>query len=104
MTNIPQDSLPDSTLALLREGYRFIPNRIKKFGSDFFATRLMARNALCVHGADAAEMFYREGNFTRVGAMPPTTLRLLQDKGSVQSLDGREHRHRKAMFMRMVTP
>lgn len=104
MSSIPRDSLADSTLALLREGYRFIPNRIEKFKSDVFGARLMLRDALCVHGADAAEMFYQEGNFTRVGAMPPTTMRLLQDKGSVQSLDGRDHRHRKAMFMRLMTP
>lgn len=104
MTSIPKDRLPDSTLALLREGYQFVPNRVRKFGSDIFGTRLMLRSAICVHGVDAAEMFYQEGSFTRVGAMPPTTLRLLQDKGSVQSLDGREHRHRKAMFMRMMTP
>lgn len=104
MPAIPKDRLPDSSLALLREGYRFIPNRIQEFGSDIFGARLMLRRAMCVHGADAAEMFYQEGNFTRVGAMPPTTLRLLQDKGSVQALDGRDHRYRKAMFMRMMTP
>lgn len=104
MTSIPRDKLPDSTLALLREGYQFIPNRVRKYGSDIFRIRLMLRDTLCVHGGDAAEMFYAEGNFTRVGAMPPTTNRLLQDKGSVQSLDGRPHRHRKAMFMAMMTP
>lgn len=104
MTSMPKDKLPDSTIALLREGYQFIPNRVRKYGSDIFGTRLMLRNAICVHGADAAELVYKEGNFTRVGAMPPTTLRLLQDKGSVQSLDGREHKHRKAMFMAMMTP
>ncbi len=104
MTSIPREKLPDSTLVLLREGYRFIPNRVRKHGSDIFRTRLMLRDVICVHGADAAEMFYTEGNFTRVGAMPPTTNRLLQDKGSVQSLDGRAHRHRKAMFMAMMTP
>lgn len=104
MTSIPRDKLPDSTLALLREGYQFIPNRVRRYGSDIFQTRLMLRDAMCVHGADAAEMFYTDGNFTRVGAMPPTTNRLLQDKGSVQSLDGRPHRHRKAMFMAMMTP
>ena len=104
MTSIPRDKFPESTLALLREGYHFIPNRVRKYGSDIFRTRLMMRDAICVHGEDAAEMFYKEGNFTRVGAMPPTTNRLLQDKGSVQSLDGRPHRHRKAMFMAMMTP
>lgn len=54
-------------------------------------------------GEDAARCFYGGGNFTRVGAMPPTTLRLLQDKGSVQSLDGQAHAHRKTLFMAMMS-
>ncbi len=37
-------------------------------------------------------MFYSGDRFTRTGgAMPPTVLRLLQDKGSVQQLDGAAH-------------
>ena len=35
--------------------------------------------------------------------MPQTTLRLLQDKGSVQLLDGEAHRERKRMFMAPMT-
>ena len=40
----------------------------------------------------------------RLGAMPQTTLWLLQDAGSVQQLDGAAHRQRKQMFMGMMTP
>lgn len=36
--------------------------------------------------------------------MPQTTLRLLQDKGRVQVLDGEAHRGRKQMFMSLMTP
>jgi fatty-acid peroxygenase len=36
--------------------------------------------------------------------MPPTALMLLQDKGSVQLLDGESHRWRKRMFMSLMTP
>ncbi|MER8545794.1 hypothetical protein [Mesorhizobium sp. M0684] len=88
----------DSTLALLREGYDFISARCRRMNTDIFATRLMLRPAICVRGAEAAEMFYGGDHFTRIGAMPQTTLRLLQDKGSVQALDGAAHRHRKARF------
>ncbi len=35
--------------------------------------------------------------------MTPTTLRLLQDIGSVQALDGAEHRHRKQLFMHLAS-
>lgn len=54
-------------------------------------------------GEEAARCFYGGGNFARSGAMPPTTQRLLQDKGSVQALDGAPHAHRKSLFMAMMS-
>jgi fatty-acid peroxygenase len=51
-----------------------------------------------MRGEVASSFFYGGDRFTRSGAMPPTTVRLLQDLGSVQSLDDGAHRHRKAMF------
>ncbi len=93
----------DHTMALLREGYDFVSRRCDALGSDQFQTRLMLRPVVCLRGSDAAEMFYDGDRFTRRrGAMPPTVLRLLQDKGSVQQLDGAEHRHRKAMFVGLL--
>jgi fatty-acid peroxygenase len=92
----------DNTLALFREGYDFIGKRCRQLGADGFETRLMLRPVLCLQGEEAARLVYGSGLFTRKGAMPPTTLRLLQDKGSVQSLDGPAHRHRKALFVRML--
>lgn len=103
MSAIPRDRMPDSSVALLRDGYRFIPKRARRHRSDVFATRLMFRRAVCVTGPEAAEMFYQPDRFRRVGAMPSTTFRLLQDAGSVQSLEGEDHRHRKAMFMEMMS-
>lgn len=38
---IPRDRGLDSTLALLKEDYAFIPERCRVYGSDLFATRLM---------------------------------------------------------------
>ena len=99
---VPRDPAFDNTLALKREGYRFVGNRCDRYGTDGFETRLLLRNVLCLRGEEAARLVYGEGLFTRKGAMPPTTLRLLQDKGSVQSLDGAAHRHRKAMFVRLL--
>ncbi len=92
----------DQSLALLREGYGFISSRCDRLDSDIFTTRLMLSPVTCVRGAAAAEMFYGADRFTRVGAMPPTVLRLLQDKGSVQQLDDSAHRHRKAMFVSLL--
>jgi fatty-acid peroxygenase len=94
----------DNTLALLAEGYRYIPARCEALGSDVFSTRLMLRKTLCVRGEDAVRMFYQPGRFTRRGALPPTTLALLQDFGSALVLDGDAHRQRKAMLMSLFGP
>jgi fatty-acid peroxygenase len=99
MRGFPEDPSIDATLALLREGYDFIPRRCARLGSDVFRTQLMLRPVLCARGPAAAKTFYADGRFTRRGGMPAITLRLLQDKGSVQLLDGAAHRHRKAMFV-----
>lgn len=94
----------DNTLALLSEGYCFMTRRFATLGGDAFITRLMLRRALCVRGEDAARMFYQPGRFTRRGALPLTALTLLQDFGSVATLDGDMHRQRKEMFMGLFGP
>lgn len=104
MAQIPRDESLDSTLALLSNGYTFISQRCRRYGTDIFETRLMLRKAVCIMGEDAARIFYEPGRFTRKGALPQTTLRLLQDKGSVQTMDGEAHRWRKRMFMSLMTP
>jgi fatty-acid peroxygenase len=94
----------DSTRAFFREGYDFVGNRCRTLGADAFRARLMLRPAVIIAGEEAARRFYDGKSFTRAGAMPPTTLRLLQDKKSVQSLDGKAHAVRKAMFLDMMAP
>ena len=99
---IPSLPVPDSSLALLREGYTFISRRCDRLGTDAFRTRIMLRPAVCVRGAEAARMFYGDERFTRQGAFPPTVLHLLQDEGSVQGLDGVAHRRRKELFLQLL--
>jgi len=89
----------DLTLALLRDPYGFIGRYCDRLGTDGFRTRIALRPAICLRGPEAAAFFYDGGRFGRAGAMPPITVRLLQDKGSVQTLNGAAHRHRKALFM-----
>lgn len=106
---MPSRSLPhapglDSTLALLRQGYPFLSKTADELGTDIFACRLMLRKAVCLRGPEAARAFYTPGRLTRKGAMPVATLMLLQDFGSVQMLDGEAHRHRKQLFMSLMTP
>jgi fatty-acid peroxygenase len=102
MTNIPRDRAIDGTLAVLREGYGFAPRRFRRLGTDVFRTRMMLRTAYFVQGAEAAEVFYRPDRLTRRKAMPVPTIKMLQDFGSVQTLTGPDHRHRKRMFMRLM--
>lgn len=100
---LPHPKTVDSTRAFFRQGYRYVGDTCATLGTDAFATRLTLRPVVCMMGEEAARRFYDGAHFTRVGAMPGTTLRLLQDKGSVQSLDGAAHRARKAMFLSMLT-
>jgi fatty-acid peroxygenase len=101
---IPRAAGFDQSLAFARDGYDFITKQCEALGSDIFQGRLMLRRVICMRGAPAAELFYASERFTRVGAMPITILMLLQDFGSVQLLEGKAHRHRKAMFRNLGTP
>lgn len=104
MGAIPRDRVFDASLDFAAEGYLFILNRCRRFRSDVFETRLMLSKVFCALGEEAAGVFYTPGRFTRRRAMPRATLRLLQGHGSVVTLDGEAHRHRKAMFMSLMTP
>lgn len=94
----------DSTVAFLREGYPFISSRCDGLGADLFTSRLGLRPITFMRGAEAAEVFYAGGRFSRVGALPPSVQHLLQDAGSVHALDGDAHRHRKAAFLSLMSP
>jgi len=101
-TKIPRSPAFDETLSLMREGYGFLPRRFADLDTPIFRTRLMLRDVICMTGPAAARLIYDDPRLTRIGAMPQTVLRLLQDRGSVQQLDGAAHRHRKALFVRML--
>lgn len=104
MPAIPRDGSPESTLALLRDPYGFIAKRCRRYGSDLFETRLLLRPTICMTGPEAAELFYDERRFTRRGATPGRIQATLFGRGGVQGLDGEAHRHRKQLFMSLMTP
>lgn len=93
---------PDMTLAFLRDPYGVVGRTCDRLGTDAFRTRLALRPIIFMRGAEAAAFFYDGDRFGRRSAMPPITVRLLQDKGSVQALNGAAHRHRKALFMEVA--
>lgn len=104
MTDMPRDRAPDSTLALLKDGYRFISKRTRRYDSDVFETRLLLRRTICMQSEAAAELFYDNERFQRKGAMPTRIKLSLFGKGGVQGLDGEAHRVRKQLFMDLMNP
>ena len=103
-TPIPRDEGIDNTIDLMNEGFNFIPDRREKLGSDIFETRLIGQKAICIAGEEAAEIFYDDDKFKREGAMPKPLQKSLLGEGGVHGLDGEDHRHRKRMFLSMMTP
>lgn len=101
---IPRDEGMDNSLALLKEGYLFINNRVEKFQSDIFETRLMGQKAICMRGKEAAELFYDVDKFQRKWAIPNRIQETLLGKRGVQTLDGKQHLIRKHLFMSLMTP
>lgn len=104
LTNrIPQEDGMDNSLSLLSEGYQFIPNRLQKFKSNIFETRLLGQKVICISGEEAAELFYDNEQFQRKGAVPKRIFKSLFGVGGVQGMDGAAHAHRKALFMSLMT-
>lgn len=92
----------DSTAAFLRDGYAFASSRFDAWGTDLFTTRMLLHPTTFIRGEEAAGLFYDDDRLTREAAMPPTVQHLLQDRGSVQALDGEDHRLRKAAFLSLM--
>lgn len=104
MPTIPRYDAIDSTAALLRDPYRFIGARCRRLGSDAFEACIGLRPTICMSGPEAAALFYDEARFVRRGAMPEPVRATLIGKGGVQGLDGAAHRHRKQLFLSLMTP
>lgn len=104
MPQIPRAERLDSTLALLTEGYTFVSTRCRRYRTDLFQTRLQLRKTICMRGEAAARLFYDEERFQRAGAAPGRVQKTLFGQGGVQGIDDEAHRHRKQMFMSLMTP
>lgn len=88
----------DHSLAFLRRGYGFISWHCDRLGTDGFSARLLGKRMVCLRGLDAAQLVYQPGLFPREPLMPSFASKLLQDEGSVQTLEGDHHTHRKQLF------
>ncbi|UOQ67270.1 hypothetical protein [Hymenobacter volaticus] len=102
MPEILRDPKLDSTLDVVREGYTFLYDRIRAFDTDIFQIRLMGMKATCLHGPEAAQLFYDPKHFIRTGAIPRRVQTTLMGLHAIQTRDNGEHRCRKEMFMSLV--
>ncbi|QQD75023.1 cytochrome P450 [Curtobacterium sp. YC1] len=91
----------DDSLSLLTRGYGFGAHlwRRTRPGARAVRFRLLGKPALFVRGAEGVELFYDGARTARHGAMPAIVQRTLFGVGSVHSLDGPDHHHRKATFV-----
>jgi len=98
----PLPRVPGCTPGLLRDPYRFVMRTCARLGTDGFQGWLPFRRTLFLMGEDAALLFYNPQLFERAGASPLRLQRTLFGHGGLPSLDGAEHRRRKALFMDLL--
>ncbi|RSD29098.1 cytochrome P450 [Mesobacillus subterraneus] len=102
--SIPHDKSLDNSITLMKEGYLFIQNRMKKYNSDIFTARLLGEQVICISGEEAARIFYDNDRFQRKGAAPKRIQKSLFGEDAIQTMDGQRHIHRKLLFMSLMTP
>lgn len=101
---VPKDKTLDNTVALMREGYLFIRNRIEEYQSDIFETHVLGQKVTCMGGSEAAKLFYDNDKFQRQGAVLKRIQKTLFGLNAIQTIDGRAHQHRKQLFLSLMTP
>ncbi|MER7897866.1 cytochrome P450 [Streptomyces sp. NPDC096046] len=101
--NQSRPPIADSSLALLAKGYAWLPDRRRRTDAPLVRTRLMGQQAVALHGPEAVRFFYDERHVERRTALPGPVLSTLFGHGAVHTLDGRDHRVRKEMFLSLLT-
>jgi fatty-acid peroxygenase len=89
----------DDSLALLTQGYAFLPNRRRTEGRTAVQFGLLGRTAVAGLGPAWTRQFYDEHYIERSTALPGLVKNTLLGDGAVHTLDGEEHRARKAFFL-----
>ncbi|MGY1620998.1 cytochrome P450 [Geodermatophilus sp. SYSU D00965] len=92
----------DNSVQLLTQGYAWLPDKRRALGRRTVATRLGGLPAFGIEGPDAARFLYDEDHVRRAHAIPEPVQGTLFGKGAVHTLDGHEHRVRKAMFVALL--
>lgn len=108
LDDVPTRARVDRSLALLREGYRFVDRRRREGDGPTpsdraVELRLLGQRTVLLGGRDAVRFFYDQTLFRRRDAIPRPLANTLFGKGAVHVHDGEAHLHRKAMFMRLLS-
>lgn len=91
----------DRTIDLVRQGYPWA-SRIRD-GAVAAPLRFLGRRSVVVGGPEGVRRFY-DPRLRRRGAFPPPIKLVLFGRGAVHGLDDAEHRHRKALFLDVLSP
>jgi fatty-acid peroxygenase len=92
----------DNSVLMLTKGYAWLPDKRRALGRRTVGTRLGGLPAVGIEGPEAARFLYDEDHVRRAHAIPEPVQGTLFGKGAVHSLDGHEHRVRKAMFVALL--
>lgn len=101
---MPRDGMPGRGFAMRRDPYRYVSRRCNALDTDAFQARLGFRPTIFMRGEAAARVFYDPERFLREGVAPSRLQQSLFGRGGVQTLDGAEHLHRKALYVELTAP
>ncbi|MEV6847820.1 cytochrome P450 [Actinoplanes sp. NPDC051411] len=93
----------DQSLLFTLKGYAWLPDLRRRANGRPVPLRVLGQRAVAIGGPEAARFFYAEGNLQRHTALPHPVVATLFGRGAVHTLDGPAHRHRKAMFVDLLT-
>ncbi|MFW3172058.1 cytochrome P450 [Geodermatophilus sp. CPCC 206100] len=92
----------ENSLNAVAKGYGWLPDKRRSQGRRTVSARLLGLPVVGIVGPDAARFLYDEDHVRRSHAIPEPVQGTLFGKGAVHTLDGSEHRVRKAVFVALL--
>jgi fatty-acid peroxygenase len=89
---------------LVRTGYPYLLDLRRQAEATSVDLRLLGQRTTVLSGPDGARLFYDESVMRRRGAIPRPLRHTLFGLGAVHGLDDADHKHRKALFVDLLTP
>lgn len=105
MNQIPETKIKLTDVKdVFNEGYHLLGTLREDVDAPVVKGKFLTKEIIAIYGEEAARKFYDPQNFKREGAMPKPILKTLFGEDGVQTLDGKDHHHRKSYFMDLMTP